>query len=451
MKRISLILTLTLTAVLGEWHARANAQETWPEPDPALLERARALLKEVPLIDGHNDLPSSMLEFAGGDFDRLDIARLQVEHPADIPRLREGMVGGQFWAAFVDTAYMDTGDSLKQALTEIDFVHRLVDRYPELEMALTADDIERLHGEGKIASMIGVEGGHGIESSLAALRMFHKLGVRYMTLTHFRTHDWADAATDFPRHGGLTEHGENIVREMNRLGIFVDLSHVSPDTMEDALRVTRAPVIYSHSNASAINAHARNVPDKILRLLPDNGSVVMVNFIAGYVPPTPQEWRNASGPEAEQVRFAVRQAIQEPAWQSGRDAFAEGLRAELDDEAEIARRLAVWDQEHPYPRGTVGDVADHIDHIRDVAGIDHVGIGSDYYDAGGPSMSVGLENVSKLPVLIAELLRRGYSDEDAKKVAGLNLLRAMREMERVARELQQSQKPLLDRQVGARP
>jgi membrane dipeptidase len=412
-------------------------------PDPALLERARALLTEVPLIDGHNDLPSSLLDLAGGDPDRADIAGRKPQLPADLPRLREGMVGGQFWSAFVDVSFIPERAALRQALREIDMIHRLVARYPDLVLARTADDIERIHREGKIASLIGVEGGHAIESSLASLRMFHELGVRYMTLTHFQTHDWADAATDFPRHGGLTEFGEEVVREMNRLGIFVDLSHVSPETMKDALRVGRAPVIYSHSNARAVNAHPRNVPDDVLRLLPGNGGVVMVNFIPGYIVPTAPEWRERPGPEGEARRLAAGRSADEPVWGARRDEVLEKLRSEHDDEAEIGKKLAAWVQENPPPRGTVSDVADHIDHIRKVAGIDHVGIGSDYYDAGGPSMVEGLEDVTRFPYLIAELLRRGYSDEDAKKVAGLNLLQAMRRMEEAAAALKKERRPSL--------
>src|SRR3990172_9055406 len=230
------------------------------QPDAALLERAKAILAEAPLIDGHNDLPSVILDAAQGDVTRFDLRERQIEFPADLPRLREGRVSAQFWSAFVDTSFMDTGESLRQCLREIDVIHRLVDRYPELELALTADDIVRIHREGKIASLIGVEGGHAIEGSLAALRSIYALGARYMTLTHFRTIEWAASATDFPRHHGLTELGEEVVREMNRLGMLGDLSHVSPDSMRAALRVSRAPVMFSHSNALALNAHPCNVP-----------------------------------------------------------------------------------------------------------------------------------------------------------------------------------------------
>lgn len=421
--------------------APARAQESWPEPEPELLERARSLLEQVPLIDGHNDLPSVLLDFAEGDLDRADISERQVELPADLPRLREGRVGAQFWSAFVNVSFIPPGNALRQGLREIDMIHRLVNRYPDLVLARTADDIERIHREGEIASLIGVEGGHAIEGALSALRMFHALGVRYMTLAHRRTTDWADSATDYPRHGGLTEFGEAVVREMNWLGMFVDLSHASADTTKDALRVSRAPVIFSHSNARAVNAHPRNVAADVLRLTAENGGVVMVNFIGGYVAPTDEQWRGRSGPEAERLRLAMGRSGDEPVWSARRDEVAEGLRVNLDDGEEIERRLTAWDRDNPAPQGTVGDVADHIDHIREVAGVDHVGIGSDYFDAGGPSMAAGLEDVTRFPVLFAELLRRGYSDEEVKKIAGLNLLRAMREMERVAEALRRERGP----------
>jgi membrane dipeptidase len=415
------------------------------QPDAALLERAKALLAEAPLIDGHNDLPSVILDAAQGDVTRFDLRERQVEFPADLPRLREGGVSAQFWSAFVDTSFMDTGESLRQCLREIDVIHRLVDRYPELALALTADDIVRSRREGKIASLIGVEGGHAIEGSLAALRLLYALGARYMTLTHFRTHEWADSATDFPRHHGLTEFGEEVVREMNRLGMLVDLSHVSADSMRDALRVSRAPVMFSHSNALALNAHPRNVPDDVLLMVKENGGVVMVNFIPGYIAPTPASVRDRVGIEAGM-------SPDEPLWSATRAEELERLRRDLDDEREIERRLQDWVSRNPAPRGSLSQVADHIGHIRDVAGIDHVGIGSDFYDAGGPSMAEGLGDVTRFPALLAELLARGYADEEVKKIAGGNLLRVMREAEQISEELRKERDPSIadSRQIHAR-
>lgn len=419
------------------------AQQPWTPPDDALVERARALLREVPLVDGHNDLPSRILEIAAGDPTMLALDRRQPDLPADIPRLREGIVGAQFWSAYVPSDSMGTGGSLRHGLREIDMVHRIVASHQDLLLARTAADVERIFAAGGIASLIGVEGGHAIDNSLSALRLFHALGVRYITLTHFLNTEWADAATDFPRHAGLTEFGEEVVREMNRLGIFVDLSHVSAQTMRDALRVSRAPVIFSHSNVRAINAHPRNVPDDVLRLVARNGGVVMINFVGGYIAPTPTEWRNRPGAAAEALRFAAGRSGVEPAWGSRRDSVAETLRGQFDDEVEIARRLRGWIRVHPAPQGTIADVADHIEHVRRVAGIDHIGVGSDYYTARPETMVAGLADVTTFPLLFAELLRRGYSDADVQKVAGLNLLRAMKEMERVAAELRQERRPSL--------
>ena len=278
----------------------------------------------------------------------------------------------------------------------------------ELELALTADDVERIHRAGRIASLIGVEGGHMIEESLGVLRIFHTLGARYMTLTHWDNVQWADAATDRIEHDGLTEFGESVVREMNHLGMFVDLSHVSPDTMRDALRVSRAPVIFSHSNVAAVSPHPRNVPDDVLRLVRQNGGVVHVNFIREFVSPA------------------------DPAWQKRRTAALEDLRSRLNDQKGVDDAIAAWEKANPHPGGTIAEVADHIDHIRKVAGIDYVGIGADFFDAGATRMVPGLTDVTRYPYLFAELLRRGYSEEDLLKIAGRNHLRAMRQMEKIA-------------------
>lgn len=387
-------------------------------PDPNLLERAQKLLETAPLVDTHNDLPTMLLEKHGADLTQVDLGKAQPALCADVPRLREGRVGAQYWSVFAASSHMKTQTSLREALREFDVALRLIRSRPELELARTADDIERIQRSGRIASLLGVEGGHMIEGSAAALRVFHELGARYMTLTHWDTVEWADAATDRAEHDGLTEHGESLVREMNRIGMFVDLSHVSPETMRDVLRVTRAPVIFSHSNAHAVNGHPRNVPDDVLRLLPANAGVVHVNFIAAFVSP------------------------ENPAWQAKRKSALESLRARFDDETAIRSGIAEWDDANPEPRGSIADVADHIDHVRKLAGIDQVGIGSDFYDEGRTSMAVGLENVTRYPHLFAELLRRGYSDDDVLKIAGRNHLRALRQMQQVAAELQRTQPPL---------
>jgi len=426
-KHISLLTAFHLLAI------PLFVQERRPEPDQILLKRAKALLKEVPLIEGHNDLSESIMETTIGDLDKIDLAQRQPQLSADIPRLREGLVGAQFWAVWVPSEYRHQGKALHECLESIDLIHRVVCRYPDLEFAYTADDIERIFREGQIASVLAVEGGYMIENSLPVLRLFYKLGVRYMTLTHMRTISWVDSATDFPRHGGLTEFGEEVVREMNKLGMFIDLTHVSPEAAKDAMRVSRAPVIFSHSNALAINPHPRNVPDDVLRLLAENGGVIMVNFISSYVPPTAAEWHQIAQRFPSKANLlAMRAEDAEPVWSFRYEMLVEKLRAELDNKEEITRRLQKWMAENPRPRGTLSDVADHIDHIRKVAGIDHIGIGSDFYDSGETSMAYGLQDVTRYPYLFAELLRRGYSDEDIKKIAGLNFLRAMRQMEQVA-------------------
>ena len=375
-----------------------------------LLARAQAILERAPLIDAHNDLPSMLIEKGDPDWRAIDLGKVQPQLCADLPRLREGRVGAQYWSIFTDAENAHSRTSLHEAVREIDVVLEMIRRHPELELARSADDIERIHRAGRIASLMGIEGGHMIEDSLGVLRIFHRLGARYMTLTHWNNVPWADAATDRPEQDGLSERGEEIVREMNRLGMFVDLSHVSPATMLDVLRVSRAPVLFSHSNARAVAGHVRNVPDDVLRLLPANGGVVHVNFLSVFV---------AKG---------------DAAWQEARTAKLEELRAALDEEAAIDAGIASWEKSHPQPRGTIAEAADHIDHIRAVAGIDHIGIGGDYYDDGAKSMVPELADVSRYPHLFAELLRRGYSDDDLLKIAGRNHLRAMRRMEAVAQE-----------------
>jgi membrane dipeptidase len=382
-----------------------------------LMARARAILKTSPLIDGHNDYPWALREHdPARDLAKLDIRQSQPAIMTDIPRLKAGGVGGQFWSVYVP-ADLQGQAAVTATMEEIDTVHRMMRRYPDaFELALTADDIERIFKHGKIASMIGMEGGHSIDNSLADLRMFYRLGARYMTLTHSSNTPWADSATDTPKFGGLAPFGEEVVREMNWLGMLVDLSHVSPDTMEDALRVTAAPVIFSHSDARAVNDHPRNVPDSILQMLPKNGGVVMVTFVPGFISPKVNAWNKLQ--TAEQDRLKVLHPT---------------------DPASVKAGVDAWTAANPAPRATLSEVADHIDHLRKVAGIDHIGLGGDF--DGITQVVQDLDDVSKYPNLVAELLRRGYSDGDIKKIAGLNVLRVMQEVEKVSKRLQQERGP----------
>jgi membrane dipeptidase len=377
----------------------------------ALLTRARALHKQSPLIDGHNDYPWALRENAQSDLDKLDISAAQPSIMTDIPRLKAGGVGGQFWSVYVPS---DSPAPVAATLEQIDIVHRMMRKYPDaFELALTADDVERVFKKGKIASLIGMEGGHSIDSSLGALRMFYRLGARYMTLTHSRNTPWADAATDSPAHGGLTPFGEAVVREMNWLGMLVDLSHVSPDTMADAIGVSAAPVIFSHSSARAVADVPRNVPDNILQMVSKNGGVVMITFVPGFLSATVAAWGRQQ--TAEQNRLKEQYA---------------------NDPAALKAAVDAWTKANPAPKATVADAADHIDHVKKVAGVDHIGIGGDY--DGISSVPVGLEDVSTYPALTAELLRRGYTEDDLKKILGRNVLRVMREAEKAAARLQKS-------------
>ncbi len=370
--------------------------------------RAVAILKTVPLIDGHNDIPDALREHGG--LDSVDFAQPQRKLMTDLPRLRAGLVGAQFWAAYVPVTTLHRGEHpAVYALEQIDLVHRLCHKYRgSLGLATTAADVERNFKAGKISCLIGIEGGHAIENSLGALRMFARLGVRYMTLTHWETIDWADAATDTARHNGLTPFGREVVREMNRVGMLVDLSHVSDATMVAALRVSRAPVIFSHSSARVLSRHVRNVPDSILAMVKANDGLVMANFNPGFV--------------SETVRL----------YEDSMQVRARALRAAGADSATVADSERVWATRAP--KATLQQVADHIGHLRDVMGVDHVGLGSDF--DGITAVPTGLEDVSQFPDLLAELLRRGWSDEEVRKVAGLNALRVLRTAERVAAELQ---------------
>jgi membrane dipeptidase len=391
------------------------------------LRRIDAILVTTPLIDGHNDLPWEIRTRFHGDVAAAHLEEDQTQLPTaatntplmtDLPRLRAGRVGGQFWSVWIPVEIKGP-EAVQVTIEQIDLVKRMAAQYPkDLGMAYTAADVERLHREHRIASLIGIEGGHQINGSLAVLRQMYDLGARYMTLTHTSNTAWADAATDQPVHHGLTDYGRRVVKEMNRLGMLVDLSHVSPDTMRDALAVTEAPVIFSHSGARALVDHPRDVPDDVLRLVAANGGVVMVNFFPGYVSEARHRW--------------------------GADRAAEAARYDsppygglyIGQPERTAAAMAAWDAAHPKPTTTLAEVADHIDHVRAVAGIDHVGLGSDF--DGIDETPTGLEGVDRYPALLVELLHRGWNDEDLAKLAGRNLLRVMTAAEQVAARLQRS-------------
>ena len=382
--------------------------------------RVATVLKATPLIDGHNDLPWQYHRRVNNHLSQLDLASdlTQIERPTDtdLPRLRRGRVGGLFWSVYIPVEeYGGKPSAVQAVMDQIDLVKRLINHYEDdLELALDASSIRRIHKAGKIASLIGMEGGHSINNSLASLRQLYELGARYMTLTHSKGLLWADSATDTPRHGGLTGFGELVVLEMNRLGMMVDLSHVSVETMRDALRVSRAPVIFSHSSAYAVTQHARNVPDDILALVGKKRGVVMVNYLTSYV--------------SEPMRLH-RVALERHQAMLNRDY-------EPDAAGEL---MAQWSALHPAPEVTLFDVADHIDHIKAVAGIEAIGLGADF--DGMPPGPVGLEDVSTYPALLKELLIRGYSDQDIAKIAGENLLRVMTDVEAVAARLRTLETP----------
>ncbi|HEY0271406.1 MAG TPA: dipeptidase [Sphingomonas sp.] len=386
-----------------------------PATDNAV--RVARVLKATPLIDGHNDWAEVLREREGDKRWTMDLraglGTLPKPYNTDIARLREGMVGGQFWSVYVDAA-LPPLEQVKATLEQIDLIHDIVARYPDtFALARTADDVRRIHARGRIASLIGVEGGNQIADSLSVLRAYHDLGAGYLTLTHALTTDWGDSATDDPKHGGLTPFGEAVVHELNRLGMLVDLSHVNEDVMRDALRVSKAPVIFSHSSARALVDSPRDVSDDVLRLVAANGGVVMVNFAPGYV----SEPRRLWGAEyaAEKTRLDA-------------PPFG-GLYIGQPDKAKAA--LAAWLKANPPPHVGMADVADHIAHVAKVAGVDHVGIGSDF-DGLGNELPDGLRDVSTYPALLAELMRRGWSDADITKLAGGNILRVMAAAEQVA-------------------
>ncbi len=396
--------------------------------EAALIRHALRLQRAVPLVDGHNDLPWKLRTRGSDSFDSLDVGRVvfswdsmdiakpQPQLMTDIPRLRAGGVGAVFFSTWVPVQMMG-GGAARMELEQIDIVQRMVEHYPRtFVLARTADDVLRAHRQGKIAVLIGMEGGHVIGASLPLLRMYYQLGARYMTLTHFATLPWADAAGDDSTHHGLTPFGRAVVGEMNRLGMLVDLAHVSDSVMVQVLRISRAPVIFSHSSARALSDVPRDVPDGILRMVPKNGGVVMVNFYCPFVDSVTADY--------ERDRSAALAAARK----SGADSGA------------VAAMLRQWDAAHPVPpRPTIAQVADHIDHIRRIAGIDHVGYGSDF--DGIDCAPRGLEDVSDFPKLTAELIRRGYSDRDVEKVIGLNVLRVLRQAQAVARRLQRTERP----------
>jgi len=392
------------------------------------MARALRVLRAAPVVDGHNDLPWRIREDSvhPQDVEAYDL-RSRTPGITDLPRLKEGHVGGQFWSIYIpgersDPAYKSNGavsstpGYARVQLEQIDIARRFVAKYPELEWALTADAVRATYKRGKVGSLLGLEGGHAIENSLALLRQYYDLGARYMTLTHNVTLDWADAALDTAKHHGLTPFGREVVREMNRLGMLVDLSHVSPGTMSAALDVTQAPVIFSHSASRALVDHPRNVPDSILARVPKNGGVVMVPFVTAFVSP------------AVKADDDALQAV-----------TAAAARRNLSDSMAARAEISAWRSEHPRPKATIADVADHIEHVRQIAGVDHVGIGSDF--DGITENVVGLEDVSKFPALIAELARRGWSDADLAKLTSGNVLRVLAAAERVSARLKKTTKP----------
>jgi len=409
---LSLLAGVVSILLLVDARLPLAAQTTSTSADDPYLARAKRILKQTPLIDGHNDLPWRIREdsVARGNVDSYDL-RKHTPGQTDLDRLRKGMVGAQFWSVYIPGEWRDSGYARVQ-LEQIDIAREVIAKYPDrLALALSAQDIRRDFKQGKIGSLLGLEGGHAIENSLGALRAYYDLGVRYMTLTHNVTLDWADAALDSARHNGLTPFGDSVVREMNRLGMLVDLAHVSAATMSDALNVSQAPVIFSHSAARAIVDVPRNVPDSILRRVTVNGGIVMVPFVTGFVSPAVLLYDQSTRPVMKDLQAKYG-----------------------NDTAAITREIRQWRAAHPEPRATLSQVADQIDYVRKVAGVDHVGIGGDF--DGITEVVQGLEDVSTYPALFAELARRGWSDDDLRKLAGENFLRVFAQAEAVARRLQ---------------
>ncbi len=408
--RVSLILLLSITCISSK-SGRADENPKIPSESPVDLtvsDRAREIHSRGYVWDGHNDLPWALRKADDRIFANIDIRIAQRQLNTDIPRLRLGNVGAQFWSVYVPASERFQGTAFQTTLEQIAIVKKMVEKYPDVfEFATSAEEVVRIRKSGKIASLIGVEGGHSIENSIGLLRQLHAAGAKYMTLTHGDSLDWADAATDKPISDGLSEFGEEVVRELNRLGMLVDISHVSPATMLDAIRVSKAPIVFSHSSAKAIADHPRNVPDDILDDVRENGGLVMVNFFSGFVEP-----RSAIN---MQKMFDVRREIE---------------ARHGSDKAAITHEMNLWKAEHPIFPGDATIVVEHIDHIAKVAGIDHVGIGSDF--DGVETLPRGLEDVSKYPVITELLLRKGYSEEDIHKVMHGNILRVLKKCDELA-------------------
>lgn len=414
------------TALLAAATLSVLAVPALAQDDPGVAQ-ARRILQDTPLIDGHNDLPWALREAHGNDPYAVDLTRdltATTKLHTDIPRLRAGGVGGQFWSVYVPASLSPT-EAARETWEQIDTVRRIVAAYPDVfELATTADDIVRIHRAGRIASLIGIEGGYSIDDSLGLLREFHEAGVRYMTLTHSKTTTWADSATDAPKWGGLSPFGEQVVKEMNRIGMMVDLSHVSEETMLDAMRVSEAPVIFSHSSARAVTNRTRNVPDNVLRLMAEDGGVVMVTFVPGFVSAAQTEWNQ---------KFAV-----------------EADRLGVDPGAETPDpRLRAWAEANPRPHATIADVVAHIQHVRDVAGVDHVGLGGDF--DGVDSLPDGITGVDAYPRILAALMANGWTEADIRKLAGENVLRTMRAVEAVAASRRTERPSLAAPLSGAAP
>jgi membrane dipeptidase len=395
---------LALFAIYG-----SDLQAAEPYERVKLTPEARKIHAQSYVIDGHNDLPWALHKKEDMELKKYDIRKNQPDFHTDIPRLKLGGVGAQFWSAYVPARSMFDKKSVKMTLEQIDLIHRLVEKYPDtFEFAYSTKDIARIRAKGKIASLIGVEGGHSIANSLGVLRSFYRLGVRYMTLTHSLTLDWADSATDTHKHNGLTKFGRDIINEMNRLGMFIDISHVSAEVMRAAIKQSRAPVIASHSSAKAVADHARNVPDDVLKLIKKNGGVIMVNFYSGFTHP--------------------KAAITMKEMFSKRREFEQ----KFSDQDKVDLAYKEWKKQNPIEVGDVKTIADHIEHIIKIAGIDHVGYGGDY--DGVDYLPHQLEDVSGYPYLTQELLNRGYKAKDIHKIMSGNLISAMKRMEKVSQK-----------------